>query len=306
MKETSAARRRYKARKIPTIQYPIRPPEIAESIEVLYLSADKSILDSACSHFRDQIVTSHIHYKPAILAMARLTFQGRWNIHNERDIIRVVSFPAASRQAEWDKSLLGKWDSRDTQSSPDEISFFIFDPACDFSSGRFELLQEEFIHSMITQEVLTLNFNPYLKIYRRIDEPEEEFFERCMEQIRESFSQEMNTLQDTIQRQQYRLKERLNREVREVREMENGQEEASNPEIAEIKKELQTLEETRETRVKEFENSLHALSRDQEIDIMRLSRNNAEVLRFAFVWLPYTEFVIQERDRRRVELIQSF
>ncbi len=303
MKENSAARKRHKARSFPAVQYSTSPPQIPTPIEVFYLAADPSILQSASSTFGEKIVTTNIHYKPAILAMARLTFQGRWDVHHQRDIVKVVSFPPAARQADWDKTILERWDNKSTQSSPAGDSFFVVDPSCDFSSGRFELLQEEFLQFLISEEVLTLNLNPYLKIYRRIDEPEETFFERCMEEIRTSFSKELNALEETILRQKNRLKERLEREVREREEQ---QKEGPSQEIKEINQELAALEELRESKRKELEKSLHTLSRDQELDILRLNRNHVEVLRFALVWLPYTEFVIQEKDHRRLELVQSF
>ncbi len=49
------------------------------------------------------------------------------------------------------------------------------------------------------------------------------------------------------------------------------------------------------------------LSRQQEKDYIRVNRGQIRILRFAFIWLPYMELVIQGEDgTRRMELIRSF
>ena len=342
MKENPTGKRRPKARKTPSSPYPSAPPKIPGSVEVLYHSVNSSVLESAIGPFRDQIVTSHILYQPGLLGMARVTFQGtRWEIHYERDVVKVIPFPNHSQMGEWEKNMVEKWDNRNTRSSAEGVCFYLCDSSFDFSAERFEMLQEEFLQFLISQETLELYHNPYLKIYKTTEEPEESFFARCLEEMRKNFEQEMKTLEETILRQQDRLKERLDREVRELgsdptglqpaarKETETGaarvparasserqssavhtQEEMDVQEsivtIEDLRKQISELQTQKEIKIKEFDENLHTMAQEREKDILRLNRANVQVLRFSLVWLPYTEFVLQQPEGRLLKLIQSF
>jgi hypothetical protein len=144
----------------------------------------------------------------------------------------------------------------------------------------------------------------------------------------------MKVLEETILRQEERLKERLDREVRQLGSdpaelqpaargesrasasagapisREQAQQEMGMKEsiftIEDLRKQISELHLQREVKIKEFDESLHKLAREREKDILRLNRANVEVLRFSLVWLPFTEFVIQEEEGRRFELVRSF
>lgn len=308
----------HKSRKTPSSEHPASPPLLPGSIDVLYHALNQSLLDEQIASYHDRVVTSQILYKPFILAQARCTFEGsRWSIYHEREVVRVVAFPPFSGMADWDNNLMSKWENMNTRQAPEGLSFYVFDKTFDFSEERFDVLKEEFIHHLMSAETLELYYNPFLKVYRKLHEKEENFVLRCLEQARESLGNEMGILNETKLRQETRLKERLEREVRDTPAMEvpdstletNRSEmeaQGSMVTIDQIGKEMVELEAQKVEQLKEFEERVQEVARSQEKDIFRLNRANIQVLRFSLVWLPYTEIVIQDGEGRRMEQIKSF
>jgi hypothetical protein len=259
--------------------------------------------------YDDQIVTSQTIYKAGLLALARITFRGtRWQIHFQREISKVIPFPATGQIPQWEQNLIEEWDSKNTRAAASQACLYAVDKNPDFSVDRFESLQDDFVQFLVSTQRLELTYNSYLKILRRPDESEENFCERCLEEIRQNFDQEMRTLDEGTLMQQERLREHMEREVRERSEqqMEEPALLGNDREISSLKGEIASLDRVLETKREEYEENFVNLSRQQETDLVRLHRSDVEVIRMALVWLPYTEFVIQEADRRRVELAQSF
>ena len=313
------AKRQLKARKTPSSDHPATPPKIPNSIESIYHAVSESVLDSAIKPYADQIVTSQILYHPGLLGIARVTFEGsRWDIYQERDVTRVVSYPPANHISEWEQNLIGKWENSHVRSASEGVSFYVFDKSYDFSTSRFDELQEEFIQYLISSEVLELHYNPLLKLNRKINETDESFYERCLEKARENLHSDLQNFQETMQRQQGRLKERLEKKIRELPEsnptevatLESNQVEMNAHEskvtIEDLTRQLEELEGQHAEKSKDMEQKLDELARAHQKDIFRLNRGNVKVLRFALVWLPYTEVIIQENESRRIELIKSF
>ncbi len=208
---------------------------------------------------------------------------------------------------EWENSLMTEWDNKNARSSPEDGCLFMIDPNFDFSPQRFEALQEDLIQHLIARESLQFQYNPYVKLSRGVDEPDEIFRTRCMEKMRELFGEEMRTQGESFHMQEGRLKERLERKVRE--QTEEGLEELAvfnERQLSEIKNEMANLEKQKEYGLKQFEEKLVNLCGQKETDYLRLNRGNIQILRFALIWLPYTEFVIQEDEGRRMELVRSF
>ncbi len=339
MSKKLAGSGRYRSRKTVVKQYPSTAPKIPDSIESLFLATDQSILEKASLPFHDRIVTSKILYKPGILAVGRVTFEGtRWEIFHERDVTRVIPFPDAGQMADWEKSLIEKWDPSRALATAETNSCFFVDEAQDFSASQFQSMQEQFIDHLTSNETLELTFNPHQRLYCKLDENEEQFFIRCLERLREEHDQEMKQLQETILRQEERLKEKLEREYREhglsasdlqaARESETAERseaqtgsttaaslaelqaeidvQQSFSNMEEIQRELAAIQKQKEDKLREFEENLVALAKQREKDIVRVNRGNVRILRFAILWLPFTEFIIQEDTRRRIDLIQSF
>jgi hypothetical protein len=327
------ARRQYRARKTPASPYPPAPPKIPESVESLYHAVNQQVLDSATIPFREFIVTSQILYKPGILAAARVTFEGtRWEIYHERDVFRVIPFPGQAQIVDWEQNLVEKWDPSHIKSGPEGLCFYVVEQGFDFSSENFEALQEQFSDYLLANQTLELVYNPHLRIYRKLDEDESMFYQRCMEKVREDYDQEKRTLEDTILRQEERLKEKLERELREqeinVADFQSyrtvdanttsshqltpskNQAEMNTREsmvnIEDIQQQLAIIQREKEAKINEFEENLEMLARQQERDLIRVNRGNIKISRFSLIWLPYTEFIVQEDDRRRVELVRSF
>jgi hypothetical protein len=224
-----------------------------------------------------------------------------------------------SQIADWEENLMNNWDHSRAKGDAEGMAFYAVDASFDFSPKRFEELQEDFVHHLISHEILELDYNPNLKIHRKLDEHEEQFCARCLEKLREDYAQEYQTLLDTLERQENRLKERLERETREHGDAlaeagdQNGGDhqrqmdaQASMVDMDDIQRELLEIEKLREIKLKEFENNLDTLARQIEKDIMRVNHGNVKILNFALVWLPFTEFVIQDGPNRRLELIRSF
>ena len=301
-------RRKHKARTNQSLPYPSEAPLVDSSIEVLFCTLNKDAVQKASTSYGEKVVTTQLLYKPGLLAVVRLIFAGsRWNLHHERDLLKVITFPEMAGAGEWENSLMTEWDNRKAGSSPEDGCLFMIDPNFDFSSQRFEALQEELIQHLIARESLQFQYNPYVKLSRGFDEPEEIFHARCMEKMRDLFGEEMRTQGESFHMQKGRLKGKLERRVRE--QTEEGIEELAvfnERQLSEIKDELASLEKQKEDGLKQFEEKLADLSRQQETDYLRLNRGNIQILRFALVWLPYTEFVIQEDDRRRMEVVQTF
>jgi len=339
MKESPAAKS-FKYRKSSPVIYPSVQPKVPNAIEVLYHSFNHDSLERETSAYRERIVTIQTCYKPAILAVVRLTFQGtRWEIHHERDVTRAIPFPTAN-MTEWDTNLAISWDNKEGRMSPEEPCLYLINESFDFSEEHFESLQDELIQHLISTETLEIQYNPYLKLRREFGETEEDFFSRCLEKVHESFEQEMRTLEETVQRQEERLKERLGREIKELGKDPEGLGEkgkasdldfsevavAVAPErttsedkqvemkkkesivnINDIKRQLGEMEHLKDVKLKEFEANLSGLAGQHEEDILRLSRHDVRVLRFSLLWLPYSE-VITESDTgtREILLIRSF
>jgi hypothetical protein len=338
MTKKLAGSSRYRSRKSAGRQYPSTAPKIPSTIESLFLATDQSILEKVSSPFQDRIVTSQILYKPGVLAVARVTFEGtRWEIFHERDVTRVIPFPAAGHMADWENTFIKKWDPATASGSPEPNSFFLVEENHDFSPSQFQSMQEQFVDYLTTNETLELIFNPYLRLYRKLDESEEMFFNRCLEQLREDNDQEMKQLQETILRQEERLKEKLERAYREhglsASDLQTAKEneasarlqaqasgktatleemqaeidvQQSFSQMEETQRELATIQKQKVEKLHEFEENLIALAKQREKDIVRVNRGNVKTLRFGILWLPFTEFIIQEENRRRIELIQSF
>jgi flagellar biosynthesis GTPase FlhF len=330
---------RFKSRKPSARQYPSAVPKIPENIESLFLATNQSVLDQATSSFQDKIVTSQILYKPGLYAVARVTFEGtRWEIFHERDVTRVIPFPAAAHMTDWENRLIEKVDPASVSGSAEANSFFLVEENQDFSPSHFQSMQEQFVDYLTTNETLALIFNPHLRLYRKLDETEESFTNRCLEAVREENDQERKQLLETILRQEERLKEKLGREYREhglsnQSDMQTAKENQASARIEaqasgktatleeiqaeidaqqsfsqmeDIQRELATMQKQKDEKLHEFEESLVALAKQREKDIVRVNRGNVKTLRFGILWLPFTEFIIQEENRRRVELIQSF
>src|SRR5262245_61148785 len=137
MTKKLAGSSRYKSRKPSARQYPSAPPKVPANVESLFLAADQSILDRVSSPFLDRIVTSQILYKPGLFAVSRVTFEGtRWEIFHERDVARVIPFPAAGHMADWENSSIGKWDPARVSGSPEPSSFFLVESNHDFSAPQ--------------------------------------------------------------------------------------------------------------------------------------------------------------------------
>lgn len=313
------AERQYKARRTPSSEHPPAPPRVSPGIETLYHSVSEEVYRQQTAAFASQIVTTQILYKPGVLAGARCTFEGsRWNIYQERDLFKLVPFPPMAGMADWDNNLIQRWENTNARPAAEGVAFYVFDKTYDFSAERFEALQEEYIRHLMSTEVLELYYNPYLKIYRKSQEPEESFYARCLEKARETLEQEVDILEETQTRQENRMKERLQREVMEASTgdagaestLENNRQEMDAREASmtadELRQGLAELESQKEKKLEEFEERLRALSREQEKDIFRLNRANIQILRFSLVWLPYTEVIVQEGETRRTELIRSF
>lgn len=308
MKETTSVRLKHKARKNAPIAYPAEPPAVDPSIEVLFRISNRAAVDTAATKYGDKIVTTQVLYQPALLALARVTFDSpRWNLHQVHDILRVIPYPAMAGIGDWEKSMVTEWDNHSVRSSPEDGCRFMVDGTIDFSRDRFESLQEELICFLITNHSLQFHYNPYTKLCRGIDEPVESFLSRCTEALRDLFGLEMRAQGESYHMRRERLKARLERKVREQNE--EGLEELTvfhEKQLAEMRSEMVELQKQKEDGLKQFEEKLQELSAQQETDFLRLNRANVQILRFALVWLPYTEFVIQEEEGRRLELIQSF
>jgi hypothetical protein len=326
--------RKLKARRTPTSVYPAQPPEIPGSLEVSYHAINNVLLDSSISEFKDRIVTSQILYKPALLASARIVFEGtRWEIYHERDVTRIIPFPNDAQMADWDKVLLNGWENAQSRPSAEGICFYEADGSHDFSQERIDALQEEFKQYLVTTETFELVYNPHLKLCKKLDETDEQFFQRCLDQVRIEYDQEKRTLEETILRQEERFKEKLEREVRQHGEnpLENqpsappvrGRQKRVNKQATishqeeidvqgsrvnreDIQRQLSELQIAKAAKLTEFEEGLTALARQRQKDLFRLNSSNVRILRFSLVWLPFTELIIQDQDQRRVEQIKSF
>ena len=299
----------YKSRKTPVTVYPATPPALASEIEVLYHSIAGETQDQPTADFRDKIVTSQILYKPAILATARINFHGnRWQLHLEKGISWVVPFPSKHQFCDWSVNLHPGWDQHNARSVPEPDSLFLYDSTYDFSAGRFEELQEDFRHHLMSTSAHTVEYNPHFKLERKPEEPDESFTARCMERARSEFEKESRNVEQTLNRLGARLKQRLDREVRgiEGEEQDETERHDSNVAIKQIKKEMEELQVLRKTKMNEVEENLTTIASEREQDVLRLKPRNLAILRFALVWLPYTEYVIQENDSRRLHLVQSF
>jgi hypothetical protein len=299
----------YKARKTPLTIYPASPPQLSTGIEVVYHSIATEIRDQTTAEFRDKIVTSQILYKPAILAGARIKFHGnRWQLHLEKDILRVVPFPSKHQFCDWNTNLHPKWDARKARSTPEPEALFLYDSTYDFSSGRFDELQDDFRNHLLSTVAHTVEYNPHFKLQREQQESDDSFMARCMERARAEFNKESQNVEETLHRMRDRLKQRLDREMRgmEGEEQDETERHDSNVAIKQINKEMEALTDLRKTKMNELEENLTTIANEREKDVLRLKPQNLAILRFTLVWLPYTEYVIQEDDSRRLQLIQSF
>ncbi len=266
----------YKARKTPTTIYPSSPPKVPDSIEVLYHSIDPDVLEKATAGFREKIVTNQILYKPAIVADARINFHGnRWQIHFEKEISRIISFPTKHQFCEWDTNLDPEWNHHhDSRGMPEPESFFVHDSAHEFSSERFDELQEDFRRHLISTVVLAVEYNPQFKLERKLDESSESFMSRCMERARADFDNESHNVQETLHRLQDRLKQRLEREERGANSQQQAESERhdSNANIGDIKKEMEALQILRKVRMNELEENLVTIAKERETDVLRIGR----------------------------------
>ncbi|MCI0414761.1 hypothetical protein L0222_18445 [bacterium] len=294
----------YKARKTPTKIYPSSPPKTPDGIEFLYHTINRERADQVEAAFQDRIVTTQILYKPAILAGARVNFSGnRWQIHSERDLWKIVPFPSKHQVCDWNENLNPNWNPHDSGTTAEPDSFFIYDNSYDFSADRFEELQEEFLQHLLSSVVLEIEYNPYFKMDRKIDESADAFLGRCMERARAEFEKEVHNLTETLHRLKDRLQQRLEREETFQDEIEAHD---SKTTIEDIKREMEDLEKQTQAKLSEFEENLAGIAKESERDILRINRSHTSLLRFALIWLPYIEYVIQEKDSRRLELVPSF
>jgi hypothetical protein len=327
---------RFKSRKAGSRASTTVPPKIHTSIETMYFAVNQDLLEKKAAPFQDQIVTSQVLYKPGLALIARVTFEGtRWEIFHERDVTRVVPFPAAGQMVDWEKNLVDKLDPSITRPSPEPNSSFDVEANQDFSPAHIQSIQEQYVEYLTTNETLELVFNPPLRLHCKLDENEDIFFNRCLDRLREENEQERKQLEETILRQEERLKEKLDREYREhgvnpssvtenkpsaTLDAQAGVQSATSlaevqaaldvqdsvQNVGEIQRELAVIQKQKEDKLREFEENLITLAKQREKDIVRVNRGNVKMLRFLVLWLPFTEFIIQEDSSRRIELLQSF
>jgi hypothetical protein len=319
MTDTSGGRKLHKARKTPAVVYSSSLPALPATIEISYHAMDRTKLEEFEQSRKESIVTSQTLYKPGILASARINFSGtRWNLRYEKDITKVILFPSKHQPSKWEENLNPEWEYHDSRQDPESTSLFFLDGSYDFSSENFESLQEDFIQYLVSSEILKVEYHPTFKLDRKLDETEESFLNRCMEQARENYNREMHRLEETLQRHQDRLKQKLEKEVRGMEDdLENSrtreldvQDEIeahdSKTTIEDIKKEMAGFHELKEAKMKEFQENLTVIAKERESENFRLNQSHIHLLRFGLIWLPYVEFVIQEEDSRRLELVQAF
>jgi|GEM_PF-4370465 len=323
MTELSGGKKSHRARGTPAAVYLSSPPSITAGIEVVYHARKPDALkqfEKACG---EQIVTKHVLYKPGILAIARTNFQGtRWNLHQERDITKVVPFPPKRQVCRWEENLNAAWSFHDSRTDPELSSLFVPDNAYDFSAEHFEELREDFLQHLVSTETMKIEYNPIFKLDRKFDESLESFANRCLEKAREDFNQEMRQLEDTLRRLEDRLKQKMDREVREIGTDSSQRDSTRRPgelhvqeeieahdsktSMEEIRKEMTALDHLREEKMKEFEERVVTVANERETETFRMNRSQIRVLQFNLIWLPYTEYVIQENDFRRMEVVQAF
>jgi hypothetical protein len=222
--------------------------------------------------------------------------------------VKVVPFPAKHQFADWHSNLVPNWKHQDSRNDPEPDSRYDYDSTYDFSRERMAELQEEFLHDLLTTVVLPVEYNPHLKLERKLDETPESFQARCMEAAREEFTKESHTVEGSIHRLEDRLKQKLEREIRTLESVEEGEGEKRDATllIDDLKKEMAKLQTLRQTKLGELQETLSTIANERERDVLRLNRGNVTVLRFALIWLPYTEYVIQEENSRRLQIVQSF
>ena len=322
MNETSGRRKVHKARQASAPVYSSTLPELSDQVDVLFRASNQHILNQHEAKWGDKIVTSQVIYKPAILASARTTLQGtRWNLHHESDITRIVAFPMKHQICQWDEDLKSNWSSQDARSDPEPSSFFAQTADYDFSPEHFDELKEEFLQHLIATQILKVEYNPVFKLDRKIAEPEDSFANRCMEKAREHFKSERHQLEDTLRRLSDRLKQRLEREVRDKKDPSEFsgsrhstdfdiQEEIEAHDVkktmADIRKEMEEVEQLRAVKLKEFEERLASVAGQRETETFRLNRGGVNIRQFRLIWLPYREYILQDDDARRAELVQAF
>jgi hypothetical protein len=170
--------------------------------------------------------------------------------------------------------------------------------------------------------VLELSFNPFAKLYKKPDESEENFFERCLEILRKENEAEIRNLEETMVRQEDRFKEKLERIRGTSGEMQSNEAIAvaaaatdhhaemeaqeSKMSLDEVNRQFEEWKALKEDKIKEFNQNLIQMAHRKEKDIFRVNRPDIRILRMSLVWLPYTEFVVQTQERRSVILIKSF
>jgi D-glycero-alpha-D-manno-heptose-7-phosphate kinase len=171
-------------------------------------------------------------YRPYVLAEAAITFDApRHGLHRTITRTFIAPIEPQSGMPRWRESDLVDPANLDLRSSPEpgRESLGPRDPASliERAAEGEQLLKELLAES----ESLTLFFNPAFEMFSQPHESNEEFLRRCLEHAEQGLDNESERLEKTFRRRIDQMRERAERDQREVEETAGGSDDAKHQEV---------------------------------------------------------------------------
>jgi len=210
----------------PTPPYSRIPPQLPSSVRQAFLPV-RVPLQEALNRLAGQRnvpmrllaeAQTFLVYEPALLGLATLHFAHTASRQTHtQEVACLLSVTDAGGPVDWSEGQ-ARVSARDLGRSAEPEAFFAELPADLGSAGRLGALEKGFGDYLFYNSVLTLRYNPHLKLYSAPDETDKAFQRRCREAAEKARDAEAKKIRAQFQTRLDRLEEKLQSEERELEE----------------------------------------------------------------------------------------
>ncbi len=209
----------------PEVPYRKSPPQLPSAVKQVFLPV-RIPLQEALSHMarrrgwslRSRKETpGYLVYSPALVGLAELRFPHTKSRQTHRRDVAYLLPVEGEEIGDLD------WSAAEVQLKPRDLlrraekEAYFADLPSELSSARsLRSLEKEFEDYLYYNSVMTLLYNPHLKLYSRFGETAEAFRRRCRKAAEKAHKADAKKIKEKYDRKLDRLQDRLDREEREL------------------------------------------------------------------------------------------
>ena len=164
-----------------------------------------------------QVRASQITYEPYLLGVASVLYgdTARTQVKRER-ISCMVPLPEGHGLVDWAQHVVQQLKVEDLATAPSDRALFHVLPDGMTESPPYTRFRGDFVEYIYREHTIPAWIHPTLKLRSRVDESEREFRVRCQEEARAQRDGELAKVEQKFERDIERLRDRLEREEREL------------------------------------------------------------------------------------------